>query len=268
MMNRTMTALSLLAFGMSLGCAKKGAGPQEGTGQLELAITSAPEDGTCIQVMVAGARSVEQDVDVKAGQSSVLSLNGLPVGAITVTVNAFAGTCSAVSSTSVPTWVGDPVATTLLPSIIGRIAVILHRNGRLAVSVDFNDGSLFPPKCTECLKANCGQFMNGCDALTGTAVEGPAAGASKKQLCGETLACVVTTHCGASDLSNCFCGAVPGTPCVDDGKGNGVCKLPLERAYEAVQSLDVPVRFDDPSFAGGVAMNLLECASDSCTGCL
>jgi hypothetical protein len=285
MMNRTLTALSLLALGTSLGCAKKGANSQEGTGQLEVAITAAPEDGTCIQILVAGANRVEKDVDVKPGQSTVLSLDGLPLGAVTVTVNAYAGKCAALSSTSIATWVGDPATTTLLPAVLGKVAIVLHRNGRLAVSVDFDEGSLFPPKCMECLKSKCAPFlMGGCDTLKDAALEGPATGASKKQLCNETLACVVATHCGNApalstnipadvlgspgDLSVCYCGAVPGTPCVDDGLGTGPCKLVLERAYEAVQPLDVPVRFHDATFAGGVAMNLLACASDSCSGCL
>jgi hypothetical protein len=125
---------------------------------------------------------------------------------------------------------------------------------------------LFSDACQSCLTSKCGGVI--CDVLSGSAVEGPATGASKARLCNDTLACVVSSHCGASDLSSCYCGTVPGTPCVDDGVGNGPCKSVFDRAFEAVQPLDVPVRFDDTSFAGGAAMSLLECASDNCAGCL
>src|SRR5258708_7105571 len=134
---------------MPLGCATKGSNPGgSSTGQLELAITAAPPDGTCIQVVVAGTRTVERDIDVKPGESTVLSLGGLPLGAITVSAKAFAGMCAALTSTSVPTWVGAPVTTTLFTGIIGKVDITLVRNGRLSVGVDFNDpGSFFSPMC-------------------------------------------------------------------------------------------------------------------------
>src|SRR5437773_1553633 len=120
-------------------------------GQLQLAITAAPPDGTCIHVLVAGTKTVERDVDVKPGESTVLSFGGLPLGAITVTVKAFAGVCAALTSMSVATWVGDPVTTTLFSGVVGKIDVALHQNGRLLASVDFEDaGSFFSPKCMEC----------------------------------------------------------------------------------------------------------------------
>jgi hypothetical protein len=125
---------------------------------------------------------------------------------------------------------------------------------------------LFSQACQACVTANCSGLL--CDNLTGTALEGPATGRSKAQLCNDTVACVISSHCGASDLSSCVCGTVPGNACVDDGAGNGPCKDVSDRAFEAVQALDVPVRFSDTSFAGGVAMSLLQCASDNCAGCL
>jgi hypothetical protein len=273
MKNRILTAASLLALAlaMSLGCTSNPKNMDSRTGQIEVAITSAPDDGTCIQISVTGTRSVERDFDVKPGQDTVLSLNRLPLGAVTVNANAFAGVCASLTSASVPTWVGDPVTTTLFPGVIGRIVITLIRNGRLAVGVDFNDDptSFFSAACVDCLKSNCASALNGgCNTLTDSALEGPATGLPKAQLCNETLACTLATHCGKDDLSVCYCGAVPGTACTDDGAGNGPCKLVLDRAFEAVQPLDVPVRFSDPAFAGGVAMNLLQCVSDSCAGCL
>jgi hypothetical protein len=275
MKSRILTATSLLALlpvlAMCIGCATSSKNKDSQTGQVELTIMSAPQDGTCVQISVTGTRSVERDFDVKPGQDTVLSLNRLPLGAVTVNANAFAGACASLTPASVPTWVGDPVTTTLFPGVLGRIVITLVRNGRLAVGVDFNDDptSFFSPACADCLKSNCASALNGgCNTLTDTALEGPATGLPKAQLCNETLACTLATHCGKDDLSVCYCGAVPGTACTDDGAGDGPCKLVLDRAFEAVQPLDVPVRFSDPGFAGGVAMNLLQCVSDSCAGCL
>jgi hypothetical protein len=268
-----VTIGSLLALGTALGCDRSAPNtdPDLLTGRIQVAIATAPADGTCIQIDVAGTRSVARNFDVTPGQATVLSLGGLPLGAVTVSANAFAGACASLTSTSVPSWVGTPVTTTLLAGVIGNVVITLIRNGRLAVTVNFNDDptSFFTAMCADCVKANCAAALSGsCNTLMGAALEGPATGLPKAQLCNETLACALATHCGKDDLSVCYCGGVPGTACTDDGAGDGACRLVLERSMEAVQPLDVPVRYSDPNFAGGVAMNLLQCASDSCTGCL
>jgi hypothetical protein len=127
---------------------------------------------------------------------------------------------------------------------------------------------LFSADCQQCLTTNCSDVVTGCDSLTDTALAGPAQGVSKAQLCNETLACVVASHCGTDDLSSCYCGTAATDSCIDDGAANGPCKTAFERAFEAVMPLDVPVRFSDATFAGGAAMTLMQCASDNCTGCL
>jgi hypothetical protein len=137
-------------------------------------------------------------------------------------------------------------------------------------SVKVSCTQIFSANCQECLKSACGDLLtNGCDSLTDTALEGPAKGAPKSKLCNDSLACVVASHCGGTgDLSNCYCGTVSGPECVDDGLGNGACRTSFERSFEAVMPLDVPVRFHDASFAGGVAVNLIQCAAEACNGCL
>jgi hypothetical protein len=123
------------------GCAGRSTPSIEQQGRISLSITNAPADATCIQVLVAGTTSVERDVDVTPGQSTVLSLEGLPEGTDTITVNAFAGSCSALTPASVPTWIGDPVVA-LVTRDPSDLTVTLHRNsknGRINIGVSFDD---------------------------------------------------------------------------------------------------------------------------------
>jgi hypothetical protein len=124
------------------GCSSHGSTSSiEQQGRISLSITSAPADATCIQVLVAGATNVERDVDVTPGQSTVLLLEGLPEGTDTITVNAFAGSCSTLTPASVPTWVGDPVVVQVTRDATD-VTVTLHRNtknGRVNLGVNFDD---------------------------------------------------------------------------------------------------------------------------------
>src|SRR5260370_42365500 len=106
MKSRILTATSLLALllvlAMSLGCATNTKDKDSQTGQIELTITSAPPDGTCIQLSVAGTRSVERDFDVKPGQNTVLALNRLPLGAETSSANASAAARASLTASPLP----------------------------------------------------------------------------------------------------------------------------------------------------------------------
>jgi hypothetical protein len=119
-------------------------------GTATIAITNAPPDGTCIEVTAEGYRSVTQRFDVSAGQSTVFTLAGLPVGTVIFDANAFADTCSDVAaseatSTSsmatslVPTWVSDPVTASVAVSPPVEVTLFMHRNGRANVSIDFGN---------------------------------------------------------------------------------------------------------------------------------
>ena len=119
-------------------------------GTATVAITNAPPDGTCIEVMAVGFRTVTQRFDVAAGQSTVFTMAGLPVGTVIFNANAFADTCSAVAaaeatSTSpmatglVPTWVSDPVTASVAVSPPVEVMLFMHRNGRANVSIDFGN---------------------------------------------------------------------------------------------------------------------------------
>src|SRR5262249_52727765 len=67
------------------------------------------------------------------------NLDALPVGAVTVTGDAFNGACSSVNAASVPTWVGAPVQATLTSSASTRVDLVLEKNGQAQVGVNFDD---------------------------------------------------------------------------------------------------------------------------------
>jgi hypothetical protein len=85
-------------------------------------------------VIVRGTRNVERDRDVTAGQSTVFLLEGLPEGSDTIVVDAFSGSCSALTTSSIPTWIGDPVTVVVTRDPVD-LTVTLHPNDKMAVSI-------------------------------------------------------------------------------------------------------------------------------------
>ncbi|HKQ71706.1 MAG TPA: hypothetical protein VJT73_20325, partial [Polyangiaceae bacterium] len=244
--------IALLGLGLLAGaCSTAGSAPpvdSEFAGQLELQLAAAPSDASCLHVSVAGTRTVDTKIALTTGQSTVFPLSSLPIGAVTVNVKAFPIACPSVTATSVASWLSDPVTTTLLAGVIGKITVPMHRNGRAEVTVDFDEGKLFGPSCQKCLKEKCSTFVSGCAAMKGAATDGPAEGAQRAQLCQEALTCVVSSKCGAQDLASCYCGGVAGLDCLEGEGPKGPCASAFHRAFEASSPVDVPVRFNNTAF--------------------
>src|SRR5262249_32276501 len=115
-------------------------GPNEDTGVATVAITQAPADVLCVRITVAGSsRTVTRDVDVMPGQSTELTIGGLPLGSDAFSGEAFSVGCAAVMTGAVPNWVGDSVTATVVVSPPVAVALVLRRNGRAAIGVDFQD---------------------------------------------------------------------------------------------------------------------------------
>jgi hypothetical protein len=161
------------------GCASASSTSHESIGTASVAITNAPADGTCIQITVAGYRTVTQSFDLMPGAGTVLALDGLPLGTDTFTANAFGTACAMVNPMSVPNWVSVPVTQTVAVSPPASVALVMERNGNASVSVDFPnepDGSTgmpagcMPPQAscggvcvdTSSDPANCGRCGHGC----------------------------------------------------------------------------------------------------------
>jgi hypothetical protein len=156
----TAAASALAACGSDRGDAL------ESTGVATAAITSVPSDVACIDITVTGNRVADRRFDVTPGHSSVLALNGLPIGNVTFLGQAYATPCNAITSASVPTWVSDPMSVTLVSAVSSNLTLSLHHNGTSTVGVDFNDDAGAPLVCSAGT-ADCDMnAANGCEVTT------------------------------------------------------------------------------------------------------
>lgn len=150
----TTSKIIVLGLGIALlsGCsANSDSGSEELTGTASIAITNAPADGTCIEITAAGYRTVTKSFNVAAGASTVLALNGLPLGAVTFSADAFGGNCMPGNPNAVPNWISSPVQATVAVAPPVNVALEMQRNGNASVSVDFpnepDGASTQPPMC-------------------------------------------------------------------------------------------------------------------------
>lgn len=111
------------------------------TGSIEVALTVVPADVSCVRLVVAGTRTVTVLQNVGPGASSAaFALERLPAGIVQVDGQAFRGTCSTVSSSSVPSYVTEaPVSARIAPFELAKILLKLIRNGQLSIGVIFED---------------------------------------------------------------------------------------------------------------------------------
>jgi hypothetical protein len=113
----------------------------EGVGEMEVALTNAPGDVSCVRVAVVGSRSDVRKFDVSPGKKASFSLTGLPVGVVSVSADAFSVACSKVVTGADPTWYSEAVGAKLRAGIVEHVALAMIHNGRASVGVDFNDGN-------------------------------------------------------------------------------------------------------------------------------
>lgn len=128
---------ALTAFAACGGPADDGHNPAV-FGSAEIRLTAAPADVYCLRVQATGSRFVEKAVDVVPGQSTVFTMTGLPVGSVTFNGDAFNQSCSMIAGAT-PTWVADPVATSIQSSSVAQVNLTMKRNGQANVSVDFQE---------------------------------------------------------------------------------------------------------------------------------
>ncbi len=139
-MNRSLASLSLLvAFGAT-GCLAGGP-DDELLGSAQAAITQVPPMVSCIQIVAMGSKTVTDSFQVSPGQSSVVTMPALPVGAVTFTASAYNQNCNAVTAASVPSWLSDPTTVTLVAGKTANLTLNLRQNASASVGVNFqSDG--------------------------------------------------------------------------------------------------------------------------------
>jgi hypothetical protein len=125
-------------FSTVLVIACQGEGPSEDVGVIQLAVSAAPGGVGCLRVNVAGAtRTATRTLAVTPGVAVNATLSGLPSGAVTITADAFAESCAAVTASAVATWVGDPIAVTL-SAVPVPVQLVMRQNGRISLSVEWD----------------------------------------------------------------------------------------------------------------------------------
>lgn len=209
-----------------VGCSADGSDAEGDVGSAEIAITQVPSDVLCVRIVAQGSRVRQQDFDVMPGQSSVLSLSGLPAGAVTFSGAAFPAACSQMSP---PTYTADPVAALVQPPSIAQVALTMRRNGQASVSVDFETDA------PTCVGTRC---MSDAECCAGTSCLGDPTGLSSCQpnaclpaggACMSSSECCTGLSCnnGRCDTTTCFpqgsmCGATSQC-CAGLSCNNGRC---------------------------------------------
>lgn len=139
---RSFTSLGYLAALAASGvaCSPASSGSQgEPTGTATVAVESAPSTVGCVEIDAAGVFDVTQRLDVTAGQSTVFTLTGLPVGNVDFTASAFDNPCSDLGPA--PTWISQSTPATIGTGAPASVTLELYPNGQANVGVDFNGDS-------------------------------------------------------------------------------------------------------------------------------
>jgi Cys-rich repeat protein len=203
-------------------------------GQVVLSITNAPADAACLRVTAKGATTAIRSFGLTTGLSTSFALNGLPVGPVVFTAEAFPIACGLTDVMSVASYVSDAVSVTLLENVAVNVPLALHRAGRANVAVDFPGAG--SPNGAACTSANqCGSGF----CVDGVCCNSGCAGTCQScNLLGSAGTC--TPISSGQDPQN-ECAADPVASCGRDGfcNGAGGCRL----------------------FPAGT-----ECAAGSCTG--
>ena len=133
-----MLRRAFIISGLVLAACNSQGEDSESVGSASIAISSVPSNVVCIQVTSADSvRSTTQSFNVTPGQSTVLQLSNLPTGSDTFTGAAFSTSCSLVTSSSIPNWVGAPVVASINSASATPVTIVLTPNGQSQLTVDF-----------------------------------------------------------------------------------------------------------------------------------
>jgi endonuclease G len=128
------------SFASVVACSSPAA-DDEYAGQIRISITAVPVGIECLRIEGQGKRDVAQDFPLTPGQNATLEMAGLPIGSVVMLGQAFASTCTALTPQSVADWISDAVEVEVKPGSVADVALVLRRNGRANVTVDFDDPS-------------------------------------------------------------------------------------------------------------------------------
>lgn len=124
----TARALRAAVAAWLAACAAGDGPPAGGSARLEAALAAVPDDVACVRIRVAGAALAEGLFDASPGAGAIFTITRLEPGAATVRADAFAASCALLTSSSVPAWIGGPVAVTLVAGAAAAIALPMRRD--------------------------------------------------------------------------------------------------------------------------------------------
>jgi len=207
-MSKLRNGVVVAALLAAMGCANNETDSHpEDTGTVQFALVVVPTDVQCIQITATGTRVKQEDFIVVPGQMSVLSMKGLPVGAVTFTGEAFNGPCGGPAST----YVADPVTAQITSTGVTALTLSMRRNGQAAISIDFETGNMCVPAGAAC------DPTNPTSCCTGLTCQADATG---KPICQQGMCPPVGAVCDPTRPTSCCTGLT----CQPDATGLGVCK--------------------------------------------
>lgn len=134
------TAFLLLASASCItNCNSYGDGDTEAVGDVEVALTNAPSDVSCLVIEVVGDRKDARSFDVVPGKKQVFQLSALPVGQVKVSADAFGVKCDDLSKNAAPTWFSDAVSAKIRADRVAKVSLAMIHNGQAQVAVDFDE---------------------------------------------------------------------------------------------------------------------------------
>src|SRR5262249_37401192 len=122
----------------ALSCGGTDASSEPDLGSAEIALTQVPSDVACVHIVAQGTtRTRDRFFDVTPGNGPFLSMNRLPVGMVQFSGESFSTPCNMIGMMSVPNFIADPVTVEVTPGVVASVTLVMLRNGRADVSVDF-----------------------------------------------------------------------------------------------------------------------------------
>ncbi len=132
--------------------------------------------------------------------------------------------------------------------------------GALCNQCSFGAGDQ-PDVCTKSPDGcfNCIVDSDGCDALKNKPN-------SDKGLCYDVYLCMRDNHCVQNgDATACWCGSAPSDPCFKgEVPANGPCLQQIIAAAKSPDPAVIGLRFINPEYPLGAAVNLANCRSNFC----
>lgn len=237
--NGSLRVLGALCGGLGIaGCGALPEGPTESgdaLGTASIALTQVPSPVQCVRVVATGSTTVTTNLSVTVGSSSAsLNIGRLPLGPTQFSASAFDLPCSGVG-TALPSWVADPVSTTLRAGVPANVALTFRTDSSVTVNANFVQSATelvpfrFSVHANALVMADSTLRTTGFAAglLTSTTFSNPGVTDVLTAAAGDWHICVITKSTGAVSCAgtNTFGQLGPGVPV--GGFSNTLVPVPL-----------------------------------------